>query len=102
MRVMHLGSVLEGEAMPFTKHKIKVTVSTKVACVTMQSSHVNWTPISVTDSHKQPGTHVWSTSFSMLVMSTHDMHHFHHVVSSSVPHKQVEWCMMYSTDQRKG
>ena len=31
---MYIGSVLEGEAMSFTKHKIKVTVSTKVACVT--------------------------------------------------------------------
>ena len=68
-------------------------------CIRHQSSPDNRMPTSITDSHKQPGDRQASVC---CVMSTHDMHHFHHVVSSSVPQKQVEWCMMYSCQPMQG
>jgi len=91
--VTHLGSVLEGDTMPFTRQKIKVIVSSKVAFVTSLVQTTECPSPLLIDSRKQPGDRQASVC---CVMSTHDMHHFHHVVSSSVPHKQVEWCMMYS------
>ena len=97
--VTHLGSVLEGDTMPFTRQKIKAMVSSKVAFVTSLVQTTKCPSPLLIDSHKQPGDRQASVC---CVMSTHDMHHFHHVVSSSVPQKQVEWCMMYSCQPMQG